>query len=117
MFAKKIIRSIGYSLDGLRYAYRHDLSFRMETWGSIAFFLFGYLLWPLTSIEFLFLTLSLLLIFITELINTAFERSLERLHPQRHELIGMSKDIASSAVLLAFIFAIIVALTILFRRF
>lgn len=116
-FAKKISKSTVYALNGLWYAYQHDKSFRMETWGSIAFILFGYVLWPLTATEFLFLALSFFLILIAELINTAFERALERLHPERHELIGMSKDIASSAVLLAFVFAIVVALTILFNRF
>ena len=112
----KIVRSVGYSINGLKNAYRRDKSFRMEVWGSVAFLAFGYLFWPLEPYEFLFLSLSFCLILIAELINTAFERALERLHPEHHELIGASKDIASAAVLIAFVFAIIVGLTIIINH-
>ena len=89
----------------------------MEVWALPFVALFAYSFWPLTEAEILFLTLGVALIFITELINTAFERALERLHPERHELIGKSKDIASAAVLAAIVFMGIVAITIILARF
>ena len=79
--------------------------------------LVGYFAWPLRTYEFFFLVLSYILILAFELMNTAFERAFERLHPERHELIGRSKDLASAAVLLAILFAAIVALAILSSRY
>jgi len=106
---KKLLASLIYSLNGLKKAYQRDKSFRMEVWSAVLWILFGFFAWPLSRTEFLFLSGSYSLILITELINTAFEAALERLHPERHELISATKDIASAAVFMAIIFAIIVA--------
>jgi diacylglycerol kinase len=89
----------------------------MEVWGSAGFVFVAILLWPLSGVEFILLTLAYFLILITELINTAVEQMLERLHPQRHELIGKSKDVASAAVLMAFVFAVIVVAVLVQTRF
>jgi diacylglycerol kinase len=64
----------------------------------------------------LFLALSYALILITELQNTSFEKALDRLHPELHDDIGASKDIAAAAVLTAGLFALVVVLTIVARR-
>jgi len=114
---KKIIGSVHNATAGLAHAYKWDKSFRMEVWGSVGFIIVGALLWPLSGVEFILLTLAYLLILITELINTAVEQMLERLHPERHELIGKSKDIASAAVLMAFVFAIVVVVVMVQPNF
>ena len=89
----------------------------MEAWTAPAFLIFGYFASPLSPSEFLFLLLSFTLIMMAELINTAFERALERLHPERHELIGATKDIASAAVFIAVCFALVVISVISWNRF
>jgi len=114
---KKIIKSTANALRGLRYAYKHDKSFRMEVWGAGGFVGVVMVLWPLSGIEFILLIMSYFLILITELINTAVEQMLERLHPEQHELIGKSKDIASAAVFTAFVFAAIVVIVMAWSRF
>jgi len=114
---KKIIHSVLNAVAGLEHAYKWDKSFRMEVWGSVGFAAVGVLLWPLSGIEFILLTMAYLLILITELINTAVEQMLERLHPEKDELIGKSKDIASAAVLMAFVFAIVVVAVLIQTRF
>lgn len=101
---------------GYYHAYTSDSNFKLQIWGSIVFIVFGYFFWPLKSTELLFLALSYALIIITELQNTAFERALDRLHPEQHEHIGTSKDMAAAAVLTAGLFALIVMLTIAFGR-
>jgi diacylglycerol kinase len=89
----------------------------METWGFVGFIIVAAFLWPLSWIGFILLTLSYFLILITELINTAVEQMLERIHPERHDLIGKSKDIASSAVFMAFVFAAVVIVTLFWSKF
>lgn len=45
---------------------------------------------------------------ITELQNSSFELALDRLHPELHDTIGKSKDMAAGAVLTAGFFLIFV---------
>jgi diacylglycerol kinase len=54
------------------------------------------------------LVFSFALILLSELFNTALEIILERLHPERHDLIGAGKDIASAVVFAALLFAFFV---------
>lgn len=114
---QKIARSIRIAVGGLGHAYVRDYSFRLEVWSLPIFVLIGYLLWPLAPWELLVFVFSYLFILVTELVNTSFEQMLERIHPERHEQIGISKDIASSAVLLATVFAIVVVGVLVLGRF
>ena len=114
---KKIMRSVRFALRGLRHAYKIDKSFRMEvTYGLGIYLVLAYFLAPFTPWELALYTFAYVLILIIELINTAFEKMLDRVHPDEHELIGKSKDIAAAAVLLAFIFAGIIVFILAYTR-
>ena len=115
---KKIITSGRFALKGLRHAYCGDKSFRMEiTYGLPIYIALGWVLCPMSEIEFLLFIFSYILILFVELQNTAFEHMLERVHPEEHVQIGKSKDISAAAVLLAFFFAGIVVITLLYTHF
>lgn len=116
-YFKKIFKSVGNALRGLKYAYRHDQSFRMECWGVLGYLAVVAFAWPLSELEWLFLVLSYVLILISELINTSVEQMLGKLHPEIHEVIGRVKDIASASVLVSFFFAVVVVFLILGARF
>ena len=114
---RTIVRSVRYAVHGLSHAYRADKSFRMEiNYGLPVYLLLGWYLYPLQAGELLFFILSYLLMLIIELVNTAFEKMLDRLHPEEHELIKRSKDIAAAAVLVSFVFAAIVVGVLLCAR-
>lgn len=114
---QKIIRSFLYAFKGLRHAYVKDKSFRMEIHYGFPLFLLGaWLLAPLAPWELLFYTFSYLLILLVELVNTAFETMLDKLHPEQHDIIGRSKDIASAAVLVAFAILVIVFVVLAYPR-
>ena len=114
---KKIFRSTRIAMNGLVHAYRSDKSFRLEVnYGLPVYALIAWFLAPFQPWEFLVYTFSYLLILIVELVNTAFEKMLDRIHPEQHELIGKSKDIASAAVFMAFVFAGTVVLVLTLVR-
>jgi diacylglycerol kinase (ATP) len=57
--------------------------------------------------------LSMLLIIAVELLNSALEATVDRLHPERHPSIGTAKDMAAGAVFLTVLAGLAVgALTI-----
>ena len=114
---KKVIRSVKFGLKGLRHAYHGDKSFRMEIYYGLPIYLvIAWILAPFQPWELMLYTFSYFLILIVELINTALEKMLEKVHPEEHELIGKSKDISAGSVLLAFVFAIIVICILAYTR-
>jgi len=115
---KHIFRSFGFAMHGLRHAYRSDKSFRMEIYyGFPIYLLLGWLYFPMVPWELALFVFSYLLILIIELVNTAFEKMLDRVHPDQHELIAKSKDIAAAAVFTAFLFGCIVNLLLIYTHF
>ncbi len=103
------ITRLSHPLRGLKYAFTRDFAVRFETivFGVIGipvvYFLFG----PLSAKELLLLIFSWFFIVVTEIQNTAIEIALTKLHPEHDEAIGRSKDLASAAVVWAFVFGLI----------
>ena len=51
---------------------------------------------------------SLLLVLVTELLNTGIEIAVDRIGKERHELSGLAKDLGSAAVMIALLNAVLV---------
>jgi diacylglycerol kinase len=116
-FFIKQARRFGFALSGIRYAIRTDKSFRLQWYGlGIVVSTILAILMPLTRDELLFIVGTYILILITELQNSALEYALDHLHPDTHENIGRSKDMAAAAVLLAGLLLLIVLGTITYSR-
>jgi len=110
------IKRFKYAFTGIFHALKTDSSYRTQTiGGALAIGIFSYLFWPLSEIEMLFLGLAWVLILITELQNSSFETALDHLHPELHDNIGNSKNMAAGAVLTAGFFLLFVILVIAFR--
>ena len=109
---KRIINATGYSLQGLQAAFKHEAAFRQEVFLLIiATFLALWL--DVSYLERLLLIGSVVIVMITELMNSAIEAVVDRIGAEYHELSGRAKDIGSAAVFCALIFAGIVWLVIL----
>jgi len=114
-FVTKNLRRLKFAFTGLAYAFVHDFSYRTQVWSVLLVLLVVYaLLHPVTQVELLFLGLSYTLILITELQNSSFEAALDHLHPEIHDNIGHSKDMAAGAVLTAALFMVFVIAVVVF---
>ena len=108
----RLLRATGYSLAGLRCCLRHEAAFRQE----LALTLIGV---PLAlwvgddGVERALLIGSLLLVLIVELLNTAVEVVVDRVGIESHVLSGRAKDLASAAVMLSLVNALVVWLLVL----
>ncbi|PWC17896.1 diacylglycerol kinase [Brenneria corticis] len=112
----RIIKAAGYSLQGLKQAWRHEAAFRQETWLTVVGTIVACLL-PVTLVEKLLLIGSVVLIVIVELANSAIEAVVDRIGLERHELSGRAKDMGSAAVLVAILLAAVVWGSILFEHY
>lgn len=86
----------------------HDFALRVEivlgvVGIPVSYFLFG----PFSVGELLLLVFCWFFVMVTELQNSAIEVALDKVHPERHEAIGRSKDLAAAAVLWAGVFGLI----------
>lgn len=112
---QRLFRALGYSWAGLRAAWRSEWAFRAD----VVVFLVGAPigLWlGHTGSERALLIGSLLLVLISELVNTAVEAVVDRIGPDRHALSKKAKDVGSAVVLLALLNAGVVWALILFSR-
>lgn len=82
---QRIINATNYSIKGLRAAYINEAAFRQELWCTIILFPLALILGD-TNIEKVLLVATILLVLITELLNSAIESVVDRIGSDFHEL-------------------------------
>lgn len=87
-------------MQGLRLAWVHEAAFRQELMLAIIMLPIA-LLVDITTIERLFLILTLFIVLIVELLNSAIEAVVDRVGHEIHPLSGQAKDVASAAVFMS----------------
>ena len=93
----RVLLATKWSLQGLRAAWLHESSFRLEVYLLVVAAPLA--LWlGQTGVERALLLGSCLLVLATELLNSAVEAVIERYGPEHHELAGRAKDMGSAAV-------------------
>ena len=105
------VRSFIYAFRGLAWLLRHEHNARLHLLAT-GLVLFGAWYKGFSAIKWAILCLTLGLVWAAEAFNSALERTLDRLHPERHPEIGLAKDLAAGAVLLTAIAALGVGLAL-----
>ena len=111
----RILKATVWSLQGLRAAWLHESSFRLEIYllavlGPLALWLGD------SGVERALLLGSCLLVPLVELLNSALEAVIDRYGNEHHELVGRAKDMGSAAVFVAMLnFGAVWALVLLPR--
>lgn len=106
-------RATGIALQGLRAAWQHEDAFRQEVLVA-AIAIPAALLLPASPIGRVMMIASILLVLIVELLNSALETAVDHTSLERHPLAKRAKDIASAAVFLSLVNALVVWGLVLF---
>jgi diacylglycerol kinase (ATP) len=96
----RVLRATGYSLDGLRSAYRGESAFRQECWLAAVMLPAAFWLgrdWTQVAL----LAGSVLLVLVVELLNSAVEATVDRVSYELHDLSKRAKDFGSAAVMVS----------------
>ncbi|MGK0409431.1 MAG: diacylglycerol kinase (ATP) [Shewanella psychromarinicola] len=104
---KRVFRATGFSMKGLMSAWKNEAAFRQET-VLACIMLPIVLLINISTPERILLIMTVLIVLIVELLNSAIEAVVDRIGDEIHPLSGQAKDIASAAV---FISLVLCALT------
>lgn len=99
---KRVIRATGFSIQGLKAAWIHEAAFRQECILAIILLPLAFV-FNTTTVESLLMVITVFLVLIAELINSAIEAVVDRISDEIHPLSGRAKDIGSAAVFLALV--------------
>ena len=113
---RQILRAARYSAQGLKAAWKHEASFRLEAYLllillPLAFFLGRH------ALERAILAAVVILVPTMELMNGALEAIVDKTTPEHHILAGRAKDMGSAAVSGCMIIVIIVWGAVALERF
>jgi diacylglycerol kinase (ATP) len=112
----RMLRAAGYSIEGLKTAYRGESAFRQEFFLAVVMLPAAFILGA-TWIEVAVLAGSVLLVLIVELLNSGIEAAIDRVSLDLHDLSKRAKDLASAAVFLSLLLCAGIWLTALLHRF
>ena len=112
----RILKATLWSMQGLKAAWLHESSFRLEVYlllvlGPLALWLGE------DGVERALLLGSCLLVLAVELLNSAIEAVIERYGDEHHELAGRAKDMGSAAVFVTMMNVLLVWGLVLVPRF
>lgn len=104
---RHLIHAAGYSLKGLRFALRNEAAFRQEL-VAVALLAPAALWLEESGVQRALLLGSLMIVLITELLNTAIEAAVDRVGQDHHNLSACAKDVGSAAVFAAIVNAMLI---------
>ncbi len=94
---RRIYNAFFYSMDGFKAAWENEEAFRQES--ILALVLIPIAFWlGESSLQVSLLIFSVLVVLITELLNTGVEAAIDRIGIEQHDLSKRAKDIGSAAV-------------------
>lgn len=102
-----LIKSTGYSIQGLKAAIKYETAFRHELSLAVILTPFAFLLAE-DFRDVILLLGSVLIVLMVELLNSSLEAVVDRVGTEYHELSGRAKDLGSAAVFVALVLAGIV---------
>lgn len=108
-------KALVWSLAGLRHAYVHESSFRLQAWAFVPLAPLA-LIVGATPIERAILLGSLLVVLAAELLNSSMEALADKLSPGHDVLVGRAKDMGSAAVFVTMLNALACWALILWPR-
>ena len=112
----RLVDATRFSMLGFVAAWRNEEAFRIEC--VVTVLLLPVAIWlGQNMIEIAILVASLLLVLLTELLNSAIENLVDRVSHELHELSGRAKDMGSAAVFVSLVIAAISWGAVAWQRF
>jgi len=105
------LKSFRYAIAGIRELILSEHNARIHLTATIAVILMS-VIFKVSRQEGLMITGAIGLVWITEMFNTCIEKTMDFISTEKHPEIKSIKDIAAGAVLIAFVTALIIGLTI-----
>ena len=109
-------KSFGYSIDGLKYAYKYEQSMLIHIFATILAITLG-LICQITLIEWCMVFIAIGIVLAGELINTAIEAVVDLVTLEIHPLAKIAKDCGSAATFVMSVIAAIIGCLVYIPHF
>ncbi|TAN53574.1 MAG: diacylglycerol kinase [Methylococcaceae bacterium] len=97
---RRLWNAFGYTLAGLRSAYKNEDAFRQEVLLAIILVPLAFYL-DVTPLARALMVFSVITVLVVELLNSAVEATVDRISLDHHRLAKRAKDIGSAAVFIS----------------
>jgi len=111
----KRLRAFAHAISGITEAWKSEPHLQVQAVIAIVVIAMGSWL-RITLVEWSLITLAISLVLTAELINTAIEKTLDRISDEVHPLTKSAKDIAAGAVLVSACGSVIIGLLVFLPR-
>jgi diacylglycerol kinase (ATP) len=105
------IRSVTHAVRGIVEMLKSQHNAWLHAVATVAVTVLGFVL-EITRVEWCLLVLAMVLVWVAEALNTAFEFLCDVASPNFHPIVKHSKDVAAGAVLLSAVGAVILGLIV-----
>lgn len=112
---KNFIESFKNALFGLKLAFGTERNFRFDIFCGIVVLALGFVL-DFSYVELAILLITIFIVLISEVINTAIEKTVDLATDEFKPLAKAAKDIAAGAVLLSSFMSIIIGVLLFFKK-
>jgi diacylglycerol kinase (ATP) len=113
MKPKNWLQRANVAIEGIIYAVKTQRHMRYHLFAALAALILGLVL-NISRSEFILLCMAIVLVLVTEMLNTAIETTVDMISEKYHPLAKNAKDIAAGVVLIASIGALMLGYLILY---
>lgn len=113
--SRTLLESFTYAIAGIAYSLKTQRNMRIHCVMAILVLTLGPLL-ELSSIEMIVVLLTIAMVILAEMINTAIETTIDLFTKDYHPLAKVGKNVAAGAVLIAAINAVAIGYIVFYKK-
>lgn len=110
-YDKSLLSSFRYALEGVWHAFKYNRNLRIAFFLALLVVLLG-LYFQVTSLEMVILVITILLVILSEMINTSLEEMVNLIVSEHRKEAKIAKDVAAGMVLVATVGSVIIGIFI-----
>lgn len=112
---QSFVKSVNAAIEGIMYTFKSERNMKLHYLASFLV-LIASLFFNFSKIEFVLLLGAITLVVISEMMNTAVEKTVDLVTREIHPLAKIAKDVAAGAVLVSAMYAVVVAYILFYNK-
>ena len=116
MKIRKLLDSFNYAIEGLVYSVRTQRNMRIHMVATIVI-LIACFFFNISKLEILIVTITITMVVLAEMLNTAIECTLDATTNYYHPLVKIAKNVSAGAVLITALNAVVVGYIVFWDKF
>lgn len=110
-----IIKAFNAAIEGILYTFKFERNMKIHYLGSVAVLIIS-LFFNFSKLEMIMLLMSICLVVVAEMFNTAIEKAVDLVTDEYHVLAKIAKDVAAGGVLVAALNSVVVGYILFYDK-